>query len=89
MRKTILAMITYLVEHREELSKSKFSGVHFITDFEGTGKDVYRVHKHAFMPQVLCASKDIDADISLVVGRTEFECDVKWDFQSFWLTIEQ
>ena len=89
MRKNIQSLVEYVVEHAEELSKNKFSGVHFITDFEGTGNDVYRVHKEAFIPRVLEVSKSIDADIALVVGRTEFECDVKWDAPTYWLTISK
>lgn len=87
MRKTIQANIEYLVEHREELSKNKFSGVHFLPDFEGGA--AYRVHKGSFIPRALDVNRDINTNIALVVGRTEFECDVKWDSQSLWLTIAE
>jgi hypothetical protein len=89
MRKTIQALVTYVVEHCEKLSENKFSGVHFITNYQGTGKDVYRVHKGAFIPATLDADKYIDEEIALVVGRTEFEYDVKWDATSYWLNISK
>lgn len=85
MRKTIQSLVTFVVEHREELSKNKFSGVHFLPDFQGGA--AYCVHKRSIIPHALEVQSTINEDIALVVGRTEFECDVKWYSQSFWFTI--
>lgn len=79
--KTVYAIkeiMNHLYESRDDLAKSKFSGVHLIDN-------VYRVHQSAFIPRVL----DDDATSGNIedIVQVCFSNEMSWDSQSLWLTM--
>ncbi len=77
----IVALMTYLYENREELSKDKYSGMHKVDN-------VYRMHKSAFVPQILNSRlTDVDNSIAAVADIYFHNKGMTWDAASYWITI--
>ena len=89
MKKAILAIMTYLVDNVEVLSKDKFSGVHLVNDFLGSGEDAYRVHVDAFIPKLFVHFTQVNKAIEAIVKVKTFSRGVEWDAQALWLTIDK
>lgn len=84
MKKVIEALITYLVDNVEQLSRKKFSGVHKVKE---KGKAVYRVHKGDVLPKFI-DTFDEDGVMIWVVENCTFSKYVKFDSYTYWFTIE-
>jgi hypothetical protein len=77
----IVALMTFLYENREELSKDKFSGMHKVDD-------VYRIHKSSFVPKLLNSrAVDVDRTIAAVADIYFHNKGLEWDQSSYWITI--
>lgn len=89
METVLKVILTNIVDNVEELSNSKFSGVHD----NGTN---FRVHLGAFVPvylqgklKVALSSIDSAKVIGEIISTTKFNRNVEWDSQSLWVTISK
>lgn len=84
MNEIIIAMLSYLIDNAEELSKDNYSGVHYTDDWE-----CYRVHVIHFLPTFLNSpriSNVVNDKISKVID-TWFHGKCEYDSKNNWLTI--
>lgn len=77
---TIKDILQDLFDNCEEMSKSKFSGVHFVN---GT----YRIHEGVIIPRAF-ATPTVWNDMQTVIDIC-FPNTMLWDKQSLWLTINK
>ena len=89
MKETIKAIIAHIIQNRLELGKDKFTGVHRIENYLGTGEASYRIYKRAFIPSALDNLSETNKCIAEVIAEAPFDCKVEWDAQSLWLTVSK
>jgi hypothetical protein len=87
LEKFITDTVSFLVENAEDLSTRRWSNMHKIENYVGSGKTVYRIHESYAFPQMIQMEFNGDVVVEICNNFNENNSPIEYDRGSMWFTI--